>query len=161
MAILGNYIVDSGQGDEDDEGDGEGFFDTLLDYCPGSVALLQAYFDESERANGLLCVAGYVFGPQQARKLTREFREVFGCYGGFHMKDLTARRKGFRGISEDEQARLVKAAVDIVKVRFRYGITVSVAIEEYESLAPKWIRGFKKPYPFLCHLAMTGVSENI
>ena len=45
----------------------EGFFETLLEFCPGSVALLQAYFDESERSNGPLCVAGYVFWSSAAK----------------------------------------------------------------------------------------------
>ena len=75
------------------------------------------------------------------------------------MKDLVAKKKGFKGISDDDRNRLVKIAVDSVKFRFRYGVVVTVAVAEYDAQAPKWIRGFKKPYPFLCHMAMTAVAQ--
>ena len=120
--------------------------------------MLQAYFDESERENRLLCVAGYVFAPQHARQLKREFDKAFGQYGGFHMKDLVARRRGFKGISEEDQHRLIRVAVDSVKSHFRYGVAATISIAEYDLIAPKWIRGFKNAYPFLCHLAMTAVA---
>jgi hypothetical protein len=137
----------------------DGFFEELLDFCPRTVALLQAYFDESERGNGLLCVAGYGFKSSQARKLTKEFRDVFGMYGGFHMKDLVSRTKGFEGISDPDRVRLVKEAVSIVKRRFSYGVAVTVNIDEYRRLAPRFIRGLRNPYPFLCHLAMTAMVK--
>ena len=136
-----------------------GFFETLLQFVgKGKVALLEAYFDESERANGLLCVAGYVFAAPQARKLTKEFRAAFGSYGGFHMKELVHKRKGYKGISDKERARLVKRAVDIVNKRFTYGVAITVNRHEYETQAPRWIRGFKNAYPYLCHMAMLAVA---
>jgi hypothetical protein len=138
----------------------EGFFPTLLDYCGrGKVALLQAYFDESERRNGLLCVAGYVFSAPQAKHFSKEFGAVFGCYGGFHMVDLVARKGGFKRISEADRDRLIKKAVDITKKRFSYGVAVTVNIAEYEAQAPRFIRGFRSAYSFLCHLAMTSVPR--
>ncbi len=138
----------------------EGFFDTLLDYCGGKVvAALEAYFDESGRASGLLCVAGVVFAPAQAKHFRKEFNGEFGRYGGFHMADLVARRQGFKGISERERDRLVKMAVGIFKKRFSYGVAVGVKTAEYNQLSPKFMRGFKSPYSFLCHLAMIAVPR--
>ena len=144
----------------DDEDADEGFFDELLDYCGNrKVALLRAFFDESERENGLLCVAGYVFAPYQARKLAKEFRAEFAQYGGFHMKELAHKRKGYKNISDGERDRLVQSAVNIVRERFSYGVAVTVNKHEYEAQAPRFIKGFKNAYPFLCHLAMMAVPH--
>lgn len=121
--------------------------------------MLQAFFDESERPNGLLCAAGYVFAPYQARKLAKEFRTEFAQYGGFHMKDLVHKKKGYKTISDDERNRLVKKAVSIVRHRFTYGVAVTVNKHEYEAQAPRFIRGFRNAYPFLCHLAMSAVPH--
>jgi hypothetical protein len=138
----------------------EGFFLTLLDFVgTRKVALLQAYFDESERDNGLLCVAGYAFAAEQARKLTKEFKFVFGPYGGFHMADLVSKHQGYKGISDADRVRLIKEAVAIVRSRFSFGVAVTVNISEYEAKAPRFIRGFGNAYPFLCHLAMTAIAE--
>jgi hypothetical protein len=121
--------------------------------------VLEAYFDESERENGLLCVAGYVFVARQADRLAKEFEQIFSPYGGFHMKDLVHKKKGFKEISDAERTRLLKEAVRIVKARFSYGVAVTVDIREYDAFAPRWIRGFRNAYPFLCHLAMTGAAS--
>jgi len=138
----------------------DGFFLNLLEFIKdGSIALLEAYFDESHRKTGLLCVAGYVFASPQAKKLTREFRAAFDAYGGFHMVDLVHRRANYRGISDAERHRLVRQAVAIVKQRFSYGVAVTVDSSEYEAKAPRWIRGFGNAYPFLCHMAMAAVAK--
>jgi hypothetical protein len=136
----------------------DGFFNTLLDYCEGQiVAILQAYFDESQRKTGLLCVAGFVFAAPQAKKFSKEFSAVFGRYGGFHMVDLVARRQGFKGISEADRDLLIREAVRIVAQRFTYGVAVAANVAEYDAIAPKFMTGFKSPYSFLCHMAMTAV----
>lgn len=129
-------------------------------YCANrKVSLLRAFFDESERENGLLCVAGYVFAPNQARTLAKEFLDEFEQYGGFHMKELVHKRKGYKNISDNERNRLVQSAVNIVRERFSYGVAVTVNKHEYEAQAPRFIRGFKNAYPFLCHLAMFAVPR--
>lgn len=129
-------------------------------YCANrKVSLLRAFFDESERENGLLCVAGYVFAPNQARTLAKEFLDEFEQYGGFHMKELVHKRKGYKNISDNERSRLVQSAVNIVRERFSYGVAVTVNKHEYEAQAPRFIRGFKNAYPFLCHLAMFAVPR--
>ena len=69
--------------------------------------MLRAFFDESEREIGLLCVAGYVFASEQARKLAKEFRAEFAKYGGFHMNELAHKRKGYSNLSDLERCRLI------------------------------------------------------
>ncbi|MGI0085482.1 MAG: DUF3800 domain-containing protein [Nitrososphaerales archaeon] len=155
---MGNYILDESKPFVDDENADVGFFDELLDYCGNrKVALLRAFFDESERENGLVCVAGYVFASEQARELAKEFRAEFARYGGFHMNELIPKRRGYKNISDDERNRLIESAVNIVRERFSYGVAVTVNKHEYEAQAPRFIRGFKNAYPFLCHLAMSAV----
>lgn len=135
-------------------------FAQIMEWCRGgNVALLQAYFDESERPGGLLCVAGFAFAPQQALKLAKEYRAHFGEYGGFHMKDVVNRAKRYKGISDSLRDSLVKRAVEIVKRRFSYGVAVTVNVDEFKAEAPRWLRGFKNPYPFLCHMAMVGLAK--
>jgi len=121
--------------------------------------VLKAYFDESERNEGLLCVAGYAFAPHQASKFAKEFESVFGKYGGFHMKELVHRKKAYKGISEAERTELIREAVRIVCDRFSYGVAVTVDIREYLTFAPRFIRGFGQAYPFLCHLGMFAMAD--
>lgn len=121
--------------------------------------MLQAYFDESERQNGLLCVAGFAFTPHQAIKLTREFRAGFGEFGGFHMKELLHKAKGYRKISDNLRDTLLKRAVEIVKKRFSYGVAVKVNSDEFKAQSPRWMRGFGQAYPFLCHMAMVALVK--
>ena len=120
--------------------------------------MLEAFFDESERDSSLLCVAGYIFPRAQALKLTKEFSRRFGPYGGFHMKELVHRRKGYKGISPIERDTLLRDAVRLVLARYSYGVAVTVNCREYQAAAPRFIRGFGNAYPFLCHLAMTAAA---
>jgi hypothetical protein len=122
------------------------------------MILLEAYFDESARPNGLLCVAGFIFAHEQAQKLAKEFVQSFGSYGGFHMKDLVHKKKGFRAISDSQRDQLLKEAVRIVAKRFSYGVAVTVDEAEYKAKAPRWIRGFGNAYPFLCHVVMSATA---
>ena len=120
-----------------------------------SVGVLQAYFDESGRAGGVFCVAGYVFVPEQAKKFIKEWRLLFGEYGGSHMKELVHRRKRFSGISQKECDRLLHEAVAIINRRMTVGVAVSCNIAEMEALSPKrFVRGYGNAYPVCCHLAM-------
>lgn len=155
----GNYTLDESSSLlEDGDGD-EGFFLDFVDYCGnGTVVLLRAFFDESER-KGQLCVAGVAFAGPQAAKVTKELRAVFGPYGGLHTTDLLAKRAGYKGISDQERNRLIKEAVRIVGARYSYAVVVHVGIEEYMRQAPTFIRGLGGAYSFLCHNAMVGMKR--
>jgi hypothetical protein len=136
----------------------DGFFYQMCDFSE-AVVLLQAYFDESEREGGVFCVAGYAFAPHQAKKFTKEWSRLFSAYpGGLHMRDLTHRSRAFKGISAEEQHRLIVEAVKIVNRRITAGFAVSCNIREVELLSPKWIRGFRHAYALCCHLSMVAVG---
>ena len=75
------------------------------------------------------------------------------------MNELAHKRKGYKGISDQERMRLIREAVKIVASRFSYGVAVTVNIHEFKANTPGWIRGFKDAYPFLCHMAMTALVK--
>jgi|SRR5271157_1706638 len=156
-----------------DSGRNSGAFLSVLDMLEGKnriVMLLEAYFDESERPSGLLCVAGYAFAVPQARKFTKDWSRLFSDYGGFHMNEFAHRRKGFAGMSDNEHARLMREAVRIINARMTAGVAVSCRLSEMQALSPAWIRGFGHAYPVCCHWAMNalclvlrseGISDSI
>lgn len=122
--------------------------------------MLTAYFDESQRDGGILCVAGYVFAPQQAKKFCKEWSELFAGYrGGLHMRSFAHRTDAFFGISAIEQQYLLVGAADIIHRRMTLGSAVSCNVAEVEQLAPKWIRGFRYAYSLCCHLNMIAIGE--
>ena len=127
--------------------------DILLPGTGGSLAVLQAYFDESEQA-GIFSVAGFVFAKPQVKKFAREWSALFDPYGFAHMTDLHARHEQFDGIDDAEAARLCTQAVKIINKRATYGIAVGVDKNELDPLLPKHIEGFEDAYPYCCHMAM-------
>jgi hypothetical protein len=140
----------------------EGFFGALLNLLEGKgvAAILQGYFDESEREGGIFCVAGYLFTPRQAKKFIKDWSQLFRAYpGGLHMRDLTKPRRSFEGITRVEQQRLIVEAVRIVKRRVSAAVAVSCNVKEVESISPKWIKGMGHAYPLCCHLCMTAAGK--
>jgi len=128
----------------------------------GPVALLEAYFDESERAGGVFCVAGYAFAPPQARKFVKEWARLFDGYvGGFHMVDFVHRRGAFKGLAVTEQGPLLREAVKIINRRMAFGVAVSCNLAEVELRSPRWMRGFGHAYPVCCHLCMMALGSLI
>jgi len=135
------------------------FFTTLLEMLDGTrqVAMLEAYFDESERASGLLCVAGYAFASEQAKKFIKEWSRLFQRYGGFHMKEFAHGAKRFSGCIQSERDALMRDAVKLINRRMTVGVAVSCMVPEMKKLSPRWIRGFGNAYPVCCHWAMSAL----
>lgn len=133
----------------------EGFFLRLLDFVPskGAAAVLEAYFDESERSGGTFCVGGYAFAKPQAKKFTKEWSRLFPR--GFHMVDFVHGQGKFTGTTTDERNALLVRAVKIINSRMSVGVAVSCKLAEIEKHSPKFVRGFSHAYPICCHLAMT------
>jgi hypothetical protein len=133
----------------------------LLPGTGGALAVLEAYFDESERTSGIFCVAGYVFERASAKKFDREWRTLMKPVWPFHMVDLTSGNVRFRNVARKERDRILKAAVALINQRMSLGVSVSCRLEEVRSAAPTWIRGFGHPYTLCCHLAMMSVGQRI
>lgn len=134
---------------------GEDTFDNLLRCIEGRgiVGLLEAYFDESERQGGIFCVAGYAFIPRQTRTFIKAWKPLFAPFGGFHMKDLVHRRKGFEGISCDQRDNLLREAVRIINTTMQFGFAVSCPMDEI-MLHSQSVHAFRHAYPICCYLAM-------
>jgi hypothetical protein len=119
------------------------------------LTILHAYFDESERMGGLLCVAGYVFSPEQARKFTKEWQRLFGKYGGLHMREFIHLRGRFKEITQQERDRMLCEAVNIINRRITLGVAISCHTHEVDAISAKFVRGYGHAYPLCCHLAMS------
>ncbi len=135
-------------------------FLSILDMLEGRrriAMLLEAYFDESERPSGIMCVAGYAFAVPQARKFVKQWSHLFSDYGGFHMKEFAHCKGRFLGISPTERDRLMREAVKIINARMTAGVAVSCKLPEMQKVSPKWIRGFGHAYPVCCHWAMNAL----
>lgn len=116
--------------------------------------VLQAYFDASQRPGGTFCIAGYAFAKPQVKKFDREWWDVFGPYGGCHMKELTQRRGRFQNINNEQAGELLKKGVKVIRRRMSFGVSLSCDVNELKSLLPTWIDGFQGAYPVCCTLAM-------
>jgi uncharacterized protein DUF3800 len=134
-----------------------GFFETLLDYVKGEVFLIQAYFDESERPDGLFCVAGYAFASEQARKFNKEWDALFGAYGGLHMKEFAHGRKHFAETTPEQRDFMMREAVKIINSRMTVGVAVSCRLHEMREYSPAFIKGFGSAYSVCCHWVMNSV----
>jgi hypothetical protein len=135
------------------------FLDIVMPERDGYAVMLRAYFDESERSGGIFAVAGFAFRKAQAKRCAHEWTRLFEQYGGCHMTDLQAREQQFKGISDDEAARLIREAVVIIHNRADYGIAVSCDVREMNAILPKWVQGFEGAYPVCCHMAMTLLGQ--
>lgn len=141
---------------------GDEFFLRLLDFVPssGAAAVLEAYFDESERTGGTFCVAGYAFAKPQAKKFAKEWSRLFaGITNGLHMVDLTHGTEAFAGTTLNERNALLVEAVKIINARMSIGVAVSCKLAEVKQHAPAWVCGFGHAYPVCCHLAMTALGK--
>jgi hypothetical protein len=125
----------------------------------GWAVMLQAYFDESERADGIFAVAGLAYNKRQAKKCRREWNQLFQEYGECHMTDLALKKKQFKGISDREAHRLIQRATSIINKCSSFSVAISCNIHEMEPLLPKWIHGFEGAYPVCCHYAMIALGE--
>src|ERR1051326_3669424 len=141
------------------QGDGEGFFLSLLDFIrdKNEVVVLQAFFDESERPDGLFCVAGYAFASEQARKFTKEWDSLFGAYGGLHMNEFAHGVGRFAETTPPQREFMMREAVKILNSRMTVGVAVSCRLQEMKAYSPAFIKGFGSAYSVCCHWVMNSV----
>jgi hypothetical protein len=68
-----------------------------------ALFLVEAYFDESgtQRDSPIMCVAGYLFSPEQCRKFDEEWAEVLREFElpYFRMSECAHATRAFRGRS--------------------------------------------------------------
>jgi hypothetical protein len=128
------------------------------------LAVLEAYFDESERPGGVFCVAGYVFAPLQAKRFDREWRRVMGPYWPFrmsefvHRKDKHKRPTKFESLTIDERDALLRKAVELINHRTTLAVSASCNINDVRRFSPD-LKGFRSAYSVCCHLCMMLVGK--
>jgi hypothetical protein len=115
--------------------------------------MINSYFDESVRNNELLCVAGFSFASEQAKKFIKEWKKLFPI--GLHMKEFAHGVGRYKGLySPEERDAMMRTAVKIINSRMTVGFAVSCNIKEMNLYSPKWIHGFKSAYSLCCHWAV-------
>jgi hypothetical protein len=110
--------------------------DAAMPWDDGTIFMLRAYFDASQRESGVFSVAGVAFGVDRARKADREWRLAFDGRR-LHMADLHARKGDFEGISAEDAGRYCRSAVEIITRYASVVVAVSCDVEEVERLRPK------------------------
>jgi len=133
--------------------------DVLVPKRNGALVVIKGFFDASTRQkSGIFCVAGFAFRKLQLQKFERDWWNLFGKYGGCHMKELV---HGIGRFADADRDSLIKAAVQILRKRSCFGIVVSCNLHEMNRLLPTWVRGFEHAYPVCCHMAMTALGSKI
>jgi hypothetical protein len=123
------------------------------------VVVLEAYFDESERDDGVFALSGFGFDPRQAKLFSKEWVRDFPPERPFHMTDLCARQGKFLGISEPERDRLIRSAVKTCARRVAIIVSITCNLREWERVAPPEKIGHRHPYPIFCFISMMALGE--
>ncbi len=126
------------------------------------MAVLRAYFDESERPDGTFVVAGFAYRRGNAICCLREWRKLFGPWGGCHMKELTVAQYGkgrFAGLDTTQTGQLLTDAISIINERASYAVAVSCNVAEMNRLLPKHVQGFEGAYQICCYVAMSALCK--
>jgi hypothetical protein len=123
------------------------------------VAVLRAYFDESDRSETggakVFSVAGVVFKPNKAVGFARAWRKMLGPFRCFHTADLLAHKGEFRELTRADSDTMLRQAVSIVN-RYRAAVvTCSCNVDDFEDLKrAKRFSGFNSPYSVCAHTCM-------
>lgn len=124
--------------------------------------MLSAYVDAGTQENRILTVAAVAFGPDRAKKASAQWAKVWSdtvC----HMTDLNSRRGDFAGWDAARVDSVFRRSIEIVDSFASFCVVASCDVDEYASLAPTevaeerkgYLAGFRNPYPFCMHMAMT------
>src|SRR6185436_1413626 len=99
------------------------------------LALIQAYFDESDSHAGAtaLCVAGFVFTSEQCLKLDEKWLAVLERYGlpYFHMVDCAHGNPPFDKLTKNECITVEKEMIGIIREYVLFGMAIAVPESDY------------------------------
>ena len=106
---------------------------------------LEAYFDETERSDGMFCVAGLAFAPAQAKKLAKKWHQIIGDRV-FHAREFFGKRGDFSELSQCERDKILKQLVKSIHKRESFAVAVGCNIQEIESLDPSILNSRQHAY---------------
>lgn len=132
----------------------------------GILAIINAYFDESEQQHGEeeIALAGYLFKKAEYRRLRSAWQELLWSNGAriLHATDLYAGRKEFEGMSIRQRATIYKDAIEIVNARALAGVGVLFKKTEFEAKAPPdWPHYFGSIYSAACQMCLRATVHQL
>jgi Protein of unknown function (DUF3800) len=132
----------------------------LLDDKDCSMAIMEAYFDESGTHAGspFLCVAGYLFKKGNAHALDIAWREMLQekSLPFFRMSDCAHGTGPFQGWSKIDTTDLEIRAINLVKAYAAYGFAASVVMDDFHLIPNLGL--FDTAYSFACLQMFLGVK---
>jgi hypothetical protein len=142
--------------------DNSHFFQLAEVLAPGRhdlVALIECYFDESER-DGLLVVAGYIFDRYGRGKFDKAWHRLLGQYKVpyFHTAACSPRYKPYQHLTQEQCDELEISAIALVKKHALLGIGVGVKTEAFAKFVKKnWQH--ETPYELAVWLCLVRVAQ--
>lgn len=124
----------------------------------GLIAVLEAYFDESERKTGTFCVAGLGFAPAAARKLSKKILRLLEGRV-FHATDFFQLRGDFADYTEARRDFVLRELVSAITRRFSVAVAINCNINEINSLAPEQLRSREHAYAMGVHGCMLKLGD--
>lgn len=129
-----------------------------------AVMLAEVYIDDSGSHAGspVLCLAGYVFGCDEAKTLSRRWSEVLDAYHlpFFHMVDCAHGAEPFGKLSPEQRIAVEKEMIALIREHSEYGFAVSVAERDYEAVIPSALKvHIGSAYSFCVRQCLTLVKD--
>jgi hypothetical protein len=136
--------------------------EVMLPHGGGAMIQVEAYFDESGSHSGapVLCVAGYLFQVNRARRLTRSWRAALDEKGlpYFRMSECAHGNGPFASLTKPERIQLAARMIEIIKRDTIQGIAVTVNEAEFrEHMLQHALVG--SSYSFAAHVILAGVAS--
>ncbi len=120
---------------------------------------LYAFFDESERQNGIFVVAGVLFDQTAATQFDIEWRALHGARLPFHMADLVGGRRIYKGLSQAERDDLLKRSVTLLNRHRALSVAVVCKTQDIEDAAPEWAKELSHAYTMCAHFCLALTSQ--
>ena len=139
------------------------FVDRLLEIASSNVvAMMEVYFDESGTHGGspVVCIAGYLFRVEQARRLNTEWAETLSRFGVsvYHATDCGNGHGQFAHLRTEERTELTKAVIGIILRRMEVGFAITMTETDFHKApeGPVWVKG--GPYVICAMYALSGIT---
>jgi hypothetical protein len=127
-----------------------------------SREMLRGYFDESERSDGAMIVAGCLFLPDAAREFERVWRDLFDPFDGSHWAELTASTPGrlgrFKATTQAQRDELIMSGVRAICDHADCWVSVSCKSSHVDGY-PAAVEGYRKAYAICCNRAMLNMAR--
>jgi hypothetical protein len=143
--------------------DFERFLDITLGAEGTTVSTVEAYFNDSgtHPTSPVVCVAGYIFGKEQAIKFDREWRAVLSIYHlpFFRMSSCAHGAEPFDSLSPDKRADLERNMIAVINKWMSYGVAITVEPEMLTRVMPGGGDSAESPFSYCARLVLTSARR--